>query len=806
MAKAIKDLLELWHTDGDFIIFSDGSIGRGFKIVGNDISLKAPDAINLFSSQIENLLISLPEDYSLQFFYKLNHKVTDLLDKHEGVSLGCKEQYEPIKNARLRFLKENEENKNYYTPEIFLFVRSPKQALRKRSFFEQKKMYADLTYAEYEAHLKKFERTLNLIENALIGANLNPRLLKKEEWYEIIFSYLNFSRSERIGIPKFRENSLEHTLSDQVVLTDLIVDQNSVQLDDLKFRVITLALLPEGNTRASMIDEFTKLPFHFWISQNLKILNQKKELAKLEVNRRVAHSMASSGGNVSDIESESQFEQIESLIREHHEGSEKIVMLDFNVIIYGKTTEELETKTDEILRAFRGLNQAEGLHETYAGLDAFIAATPSLCKGFRFKKIKSSNAAHLLPLYSCWLGNSRPVCVLPNRDSSLFSLDPFAPELPNWNGLVFGGSGAGKSFSICQLMLQFYGQAPNPKIIWIDNGASSQRLLEVLDGEFIDLTLESGISINLFDLEEGETLPTPARIKMMLAVLELMFKEEDKKGLPKREKALLEEAIFTVYKTVKDRVPILSDLKEILFRHSELEMKKYAQILFSWTGESAYGKMLDRPSNVKLNSDLITIEIKGLDNHRDLKDIFLLLFTNFIKTEAARDLETPYLLIIDEAQRLFQTPSGKDFAIDCFRTFRKYNAGIYCISQNYRDFLSDKDLADSLMPNTTNVFILRQRKIDWEDFKIAFDFNDSQVEAIKSLEIVKGKYSEFFLMQDENQAILRLVPEPLSYWICTSDGNEKSKITEMEKLYPNDSKIQILERLAFAEKEITKSS
>jgi len=259
----------------------------------------------------------------------------------------------------------------------------------------------------------------------------------------------------------------------------------------------------------------------------------------------------------------------------------------------------------------------------------------------------------------------------------------------------------------------------------------------------------------------------------------------------------LEEAIFTVYKTVRDRVPILSDLKSVLHQHSEPEMKKYAQILFSWTGGSAYGRLLDRPSNVKLSSDLITIEIKGLDNHRELKDIFLLLFTSFIKTEAARDLETPYLLIIDEAQRLFQTPSGKDFAIECFRTFRKYNAGIYCISQNYRDFLSDKDLAESLMPNTTNVFILRQRKIDWDDFKSSFDFNDAQVEAIKSLEIVKGKYSDFFLMQDENQAILRLVPEPLSYWICTSDGNEKSQIAEMERKYPNESKIQILQRLAF---------
>ena len=50
-------------------------------------------------------------------------------------------------------------------------------------------------------------------------------------------------------------------------------------------------------------------------------------------------------------------------------------------------------------------------------------------------------------------------------------------------------------------------------------------------------------------------------------------------------------------------------------------------------------------------------------------------------------------------------------------------------------------------------------------------------------------------MQDENQTILRLVPEPLSYWICATDGNDKAKIAEMERNYPGLSKIEILEKL-----------
>ncbi len=100
------------------------------------------------------------------------------------------------------------------------------------------------------------------------------------------------------------------------------------------------------------------------------------------------------------------------------------------------------------------------------------------------------------------------------------------------------------------------------------------------------------------------------------------------------------------------------------------------------------------------------------------------------------------------------------------------------------------------MPNTAFVFVLRQRKIDWNDFKEAFAFNDAQVEAAKSLEIVKGKHSEFLLIQDENLAIVRLEPEPLSYWICTSDGNDKGKIQALRDQNPERPLIEILQQLS----------
>ncbi len=804
VSKSLAARLPFWHLDEDLIVFNDGSLGTGFHLGGYDISCASPEEINQFTRNVEHLLVSCPEGIRIQLFYRLTPNVEDVLKKHEDVSKDCDPVYQEVRNARLSFLRETARSDGFFMPEIYFFVRSEALLFKKKKLFEKQVQYEQVTRHRYNEHKEKFLRLINQLESSLKTCKVEPTKINKEEWFATVFSYLNLSRSETLGAPEFRSSvgPLAQSVTSQLVLTDTEVKRNAIQIGDHFFRVLTLKTLPEGRTMAAMVDEFTKLPFHFWVSQNISILNQRKEIEKLELNRRVAHSMASGAKNVSDIESESKLSHIEELLRELMEGSERLVSMDFNVILWAKDLSELEEKTDEVLKAFRSLNQAEGLVETLAGFDAFLNAAPSVCAGFRHKKLKSSNAAHLMPLYAGWRGNDRAVCVLPNREGAIFSLDPFDKSLPAWNGLVFGQTGSGKSFTLCQLMLAFYGQTPRPRIVWIDNGASSERLLEVLDGEFIDLTLESGITMNMFDLEPGQKEPSSAKIKLILAVLELLLKDQEQKGLPKREKALLEEAIFEVYKRTGDRLPTLSDLKLILENHSVLEMKRYAQILFSWTGNTAYGKMLDRQTNIQLSKDLVTIEIKGLTNHSELKDILLLLLTSYIQDTAASDMTRPYLMICDEAERFFKSGElSKQFIITCYRTWRKYRASIYCLSQNYRDFLSDPELADALLPNTTSVIILRQRKIDWKDFQEAFDFNDAQVDAVKSLEIVKGKYSEFFYMQDENQAILRLVPEPLSYWICTTDGNDKAKIQEMERKYPDLPKIEILKKLAFGDEE-----
>ena len=47
----------------------------------------------------------------------------------------------------------------------------------------------------------------------------------------------------------------------------------------------------------------------------------------------------------------------------------------------------------------------------------------------------------------------------------------------------------------------------------------------------------------------------------------------------------------------------------------------------------------------------------------------MLILTDFIKREAARDMATPYLLVIDEGWKLIESPGGLGFVAEAFRDF-----------------------------------------------------------------------------------------------------------------------------------------
>jgi type IV secretory pathway VirB4 component len=333
------------------------------------------------------------------------------------------------------------------------------------------------------------------------------------------------------------------------------------------------------------------------------------------------------------------------------------------------------------------------------------------------------------------------------------------------------------------------------KVVWIDNGASSKGLVDSLGGQFIDLNLDSGLVLNAFQLDSGEKQVSPTKKKLLLGVIESICKEDDSKGLPKREKALLEQAIADTYDQSQGRSPTMTDFRKILENHRLEEMRKYADILYSWTGNTAYGRLLDGETNIELSKSLVSIEVKGLDVYPDLQRVLLLILTEYIMNEASKNPSQRYLLIVDEIWKVLQNESAAQFIIECYRTMRKFYGGIWGISQSIKDFMFDPEIAAAIMQNTPSRIILKQRGVDWEEFQNILSLNDAEIEAIKSLRSEKGRFSEHLFIQDENKAILKIEPDPLSYWICTTDPKDKATINEFKKQHPTLSHLEVLEKI-----------
>lgn len=792
MQNALANKLPYWVINDDLMVFDDLSIGIGYELQGIDLSLEDDENVNSFYKSLHVLLNSLPDHIKAQVRFKKSTNCEDQIESHLYIGRDSGEIYKDIVKDREDYLSLRLKNGVFFNTKIYLFFRSNTPDLKKKKFFEKTRRFQEIEEKKFEAHKAKFKRSIEAIESSLISCKLSPRKLEESDWRKLVYEYLNPSRSDFLDLPK------KGNFSNSLTLSDLIVGKNYLDLDGMKVCFINLKDLPDTHTYASMINQFSNLPIDFEVVQNFKLGIQKKEIEGLKLKRKVTHSFSSNEYNISDIDQEAKLDDMESLLRDLV-GAEKLMSFDFNVMIMAQNEEELETKVDLVLKAFNDLEMSQGVRETLTNMDSFIANLPGRCISFREKKLKSSNLSHLLPVLGSWQGNSDPICLYTNRESGLVGLDIFDNSLSSWNGIVIGSSGSGKSFGLNQIILQYYGQAERPQIVWIDNGASSKRLLEVLGGSFIDLGIDSGIRVNLFDLPNGETKPSPSKVKFILAVLESIFKEDDSLGLPKLQKALLERVIFETYRKKAPKIPTLSDFRSELQSLGDHRVKDFSSILYSWCGNTAFGKMLDGETTISLDKDLTTIELKGLDSYPELQNVMLLIFTDFIRNKMMEDRTKRSLLIVDEAWKLFDTPCGANFAIEAFRTFRKFRAGIWAISQNINDFKARPEIANAILQNTPNRIILRQSGANWEDFQKTLSLNDRELEVIQSLRKDKGKFSELLFIQEENKTVLRLEPSPLSYWICTTDPADQRKIDECKEKHPDKSLIEILKIISKGE-------
>ena len=630
---SLAEELPYWEFHDDLIALSDGSLCLGLKFSGVSIECWDSERINRLTQDVRAYLNGLPDGLELTFAVDMNSDFEAVIAEHEAEA-SENSNVRWIAEARAQALREQMSAKSLLKPNLYLFLyhrlgaNSAKKASFFTSFFVAPKQFQSVRREQHARMERELMQTAASIEGTLTAMGLEVKPISSSEAWEMIYRFLNPKRAAALPAPSLQTayKSQEFTPEElsvvpelafaspreQLIFSEVIQSYESFFIDGFYHRILTLKTLPE-ETNAAMVAKFMGLPFHFWLDVHVKVPEQSKELSDLQSKRRMAHSMsASQGGRATDLESEAQLSSTEELLRELINTGQKIFYFQTALLLRASSEDELDMMTKAALQKFRELSGAEGLAETVGGFKVFKTVLPlGNVASVRPKRVKTDNLADFVPIYEPYQGKSRPVCLFHNRYSGLVSYDPFdGARLPNFNALVTGSSGAGKSFLNNLILLQFMTQ--KPVVFVIDIGGSYKKLCEFMDGQYIEIGPakegELRKAINPFELEPGESEPSAQKIKFLVALLESMFTDSDAEKLPKLSKSLLEEAVISTYKQTfseNQRVPRLSDLSKILEASPKRELRDFAKMLFSWTGERAYGALLDRPNELDLTSDFV---------------------------------------------------------------------------------------------------------------------------------------------------------------------------------------------------------
>lgn len=752
-------------------------MASGLELLPLDIECFDEARINQLILGLRSFVNTLPEGLTCQFLVKVETDFDEPLMKHEVLVTTESPFLKELDRRRVTGLRHLVEEGSVFRPRLHFFLKTPGVEKPSAFSFSASKKFSEDFGRNQEDRLQTLFQALEGAASALSALGFHAKPLSREDMIQVLYKFLNPKRSleQREPLISPRAAALDgDSPRNQLVFGDLILDQEDFVLDRMRTRVITLKTLPEM-TFAGMMSGFLSFPFKYELIFSFKITDQAKEMRALEQKRRMAHSLANSSSNrVSDLESESRLSQTTDLIREIIETGQRIFHAELALILReendagGAKTLNLHTK--EVLSRFKSLSGSEGIQETVGSWKIFKSELPlAPIRLERAKKMKTNNLADFLPLYGAAAGDESPVVLLHTRQGNLYSFNPYSPALTNFNALATGSSGSGKSVANNLLTLQQI--ARGTRVYIIDIGGSYKKLCEVLGGQYFEINLSDDYAINPFALQDPSQPPSGERIKSLVNILEQMV-VDDGERLSRFDRVQIEKTLGETFEEArsKGRSPQLSDFVRFCQKSKEEALQRIAKLLFPWIGDSPYGRLLDRPGHIRVDSPIVAFDLKGLSQYPDLQSVMILILTNFILDQVERDRTSPKRVILDEAWELLKSPAASSFMEYAARTFRKTGSGITFITQGVEEIVAS-GLGPAILNNTATKLVMIQ-KGDTRILKDQLKLNGQELHLIQSLEQRKGVFSEGFLMAGETRLVVRFKPSPLEYWISTSDARD----------------------------------
>jgi conjugal transfer ATP-binding protein TraC len=642
--------------------------------------------------------------------------------------------------------------------------------------------------------------------SSLTHAGFEPRALEDQEVFNLVWRYLNPGLVPAIP-PKFKpftaragylpdaelqKHPVHHATFTRQVANSSVdnSDPNHLIVGDRFVKAISFCNIPtETNPGClrKLMEGSSQSGQAFHLIIDFRHEPQGPKIRKLEGQVRRYYAAANATNMPPNPQAEVALEETKQVLQNLTRSGDHVYTAAVTAIISARSLATLEHAKTEVTSAFSAYSGSLPVNGPYQTLASYFSSVPmgGGIGEFLFEAIES-NAADLIPPVAPWKGHSRPVMLLKSRWGSFLGIDTFDPSLSNYNGFVAARSGHGKTFFNQTHIASL--RRIGTEIFIVDQKQDYGPLVEAFGGKTIAFGPSSGVSINIFDLDAGETTPSDTKRDLLYTILRQMVgSSPDARDAP-IEKAILMDNIPKVYARARPGEPVtLSDYRRALLTTQELAgtrmeeneqriARSLATRLHPWTRDFPLGKMFDAPSNVSLEDDLLYFEISAIKDDAELTGVAMLLISDIIWRRAMRDRSRPSMALLEEFWGMLQTPEARTLAEKLFRLARTYRLAAWATSQS----LKDAQAIPALL-NCTSFFYIGKLLADEADTLLpsVLNLGPSVLEEYHSLKQERGKFSEWLVIVETQQGkvgdVVRIEPNPFEYWLYTTNGTETKR-------------------------------
>ena len=548
------------------------------------------------------------------------------------------------------------------------------------------------------------------------------------------------------------------------------------------------------------------------ISENVSIKDLNKTIVELESERVVANNR----GDINRLSvlgtKQAEAEELRDQIAA---GYNKLFDATIICTLFAYSKLELD-KYSEILTMEASKNQL-GLKTAWALQEEGFKSNLPLNDNRISRKhtFDRGSMATVFPFVNAEVGMDTGIPIGINKQTGLpLIFDNFSSSLTNYNMIIFGKSGSGKSVTIKTIMARSAVLMGVENLV-LDAEGEYTVVAEALRGINVDISPISDTIINIFDIEteivkdeitgkERVELNVENKVEDVTQALLTMARGATKSDeVNELTKQIIAEIVAEEYKAigitndpeslfannsesglgrVKKEMPTISSWYERLVTkrlenkidtyqyHFDYLVKVMKQYCKKFNGQMAY---FDGQSTFELleSCPFININISKLEERfaRPLAQQILLswIWEKYVKKNSEdRKRANKKRVLVDEAWMLLPYPEAVDFLNTMARRARKRNVSLAIISQRFQDFY-EKPEVQAVLTSSDTKLLLAQDKSEIQYLKEVFKLSEGEAGFL-----VTCNKGEGLLKVGSETAILQITPTAKEFEFVETNLNK----------------------------------